>query len=225
MAAPVFDASALSSVVSTQTNTLPISWSHTVGAGANNCGVVAVVNTNGGAGSFAPTGTPTASIGATSLTYLGSVLFNNAASLGFVAVWAGLLVPAGAQTVSTSVACAGQSTGNAYGVSCTYTGVGSVGTLQTAFGSSTSPSVSVPSATGDLVWGLIGHWYVDTLSGFSLTSRRSASNPVLNAGDGAGSASVAVSATLSAAREWGAVGLDIRPAGAATPTNQFFSDF
>lgn len=222
MAAPVFDAAAISAIVSLQTNTFPISWSHTVGAGANNCGIVAVVNANANARSFVPTGTPTASIGATSLTYLGTVSFNNNGNLGWTVVWAGLAVPTGSQTVSTSITDIGQQNLQGYGASFTYTGAGGLGGLQTAFGVNASPSLSVPSAPGNLVWGLVGDWNADTLSAFSLTSRQSQTvqDPVFVGGDGAGSSSVTVSATVNTAREWGVVGLNIFPF-VATPAASF----
>lgn len=214
MAAPVFDSTAISAGVSTQANTLPISWTHaSIGAGANNGALVAVVDTNNGASSFVPTGTPTADIGGTALSYLGSVLIGNQAVRGFIAVWGGLLVPAGTQTVTTSIASSGQTNGTAYGESFIYTGVGGFGTLHTAFATSSTPSVAVPSAAGDLVWGLLANWFTDTFSSFSLTSRQShtGSAPLLIAGDGAGASSVTVSATQSSSREWGAVGVDIKP--------------
>ena len=229
MAAPVFDTWVGSTSISAQTDTLPLSWSHTVGVGSDNCMIVAVVNSNNGtSNAFLPTGTPTASVGATPLTWLGYMQMGNPTYMGFIGVWAALNVPTGAQTISLSISCPGLSNGTAYGVSATYTGVGSFGNLQTTFGSTATPSVSVASETGNLVWGISGHWWNDALSGFSLTSRQyqSGTLPYFIGGDGAGASSVAVSATQANAREWAAVGLDLRPVGWVPPPivpGSFFS--
>jgi hypothetical protein len=222
--AVAFDAQAMSVVNSTEANTLTTSHSHTAASGAS--GIVAVVNSNNGSnGGFTPTGTPTASFGATSMTWLGHVTMGASTNnYGFIAVWSALTVPSGAQTVSTSIASAGNTNGNAYGVSFTYTGVGSIGTLQTNRNVSAAPSLSVTSAVGSLVWGLIGNWWSDSLTSFSLTSRRyqNAGTPYFIGGDAAGATSVTVSATQGATREWAVTGLDIQPP-VATDTKQFFA--
>jgi hypothetical protein len=218
MAAPVFDASAVSALVSGQVNTLPIAWNHTVGAGANN-GCIVIVNdgNNGANGSFTPTGTPTCTVGATSLTYLGHQVQGSGVNLGFVAVWAGLLVPTGSQTVTTSISSPTNTNGNAWGASFTYTGVGAFGALQQAGFSSASPSLAVPSAVGNLVWGMLGMWWNDGFTGFSLTSRQNQpSLPAFIAGDAAGASSVTVSAGATNSRETAVVGLDIQPVGGSS---------
>jgi hypothetical protein len=221
----VFDAQAMSAVNSGETNTLTTSHSHTAASDAS--GIVAVVNSNNGSnGGFTPTGTPTASFGATSMTYLGAVTMGASTNnYGFIAVWSSLSVPSGSQTIATSIASSGNTNGNAYGVSFTYTGVGSIGTLQSSRNVTAAPSLSVTSATGNLVWGLIGNWWSDTLTSFSLTSRRyqNAGTPYFISGDAAGATSVTVSATQGATREWAAAGLDLLPA--TTNTGQFFAMF
>jgi len=222
----VFDTSTKSSNVTSQANTLPISWSHTVGAGSDRAAVVAVVNGNGGSnGGFTPTGTPTCTVGGVSMTWLGHVTMD-AVNKGFIAVWAGLGPPTGSQTVATSIACAGQTNNTAYGVAFTYTGVGSISAITTAQGTSSSPSVSVASAAGKTVWGALGNWWNDTFSSFTLTARQTntAGMPYFISGDGAGASPKVVSATQSNSREWAAVGLALTEA-IPVDTKQFFAMF
>lgn len=227
MAAPVYDNSATSSASGGVSNTLTQSWTQDVGAGANNCGIIAVTCTNSGSAQGVVTGTPTASIGGTSLPYLGTVLYNNLAIGGFTAVFGTLGVPTGlGKTVTYSITDSGQNFGNAFGTSYTYTGVSSIGALQTAFGSAGLASVAVPSATGHLVWGALANYQGGVYTGFTLTQRQGqgAAAPAFVAGDGAGASSVTVSGT-STAGAFGAVGLDLLPVTVTTPTNLFFLNF
>lgn len=213
--APLFDASAASGASGLQTGTLSQSWSHDVGAGANNLGIISVECSNTGAATGVPgSPTPTASIGGTGLTYLGSVLMNNVAIGGFIAVFAALGMPAGlGKTATYSITHAGQNFGNAFGTSFTYTGVASIGALQTAFGGGGLASVTVASAVGRLVWGALAQYQAGAYSGFTLSTRQSngGSAPGYVVGDGAGSASVVVSGT-STSGAFAAAGFDILPA-------------
>jgi hypothetical protein len=213
LAAPVFDATAISSASGTVTNTLALSWSHTVGSGANNCGIIAVIGTNNGSSAFVPTGTPTASIGGTSLTYLGSVLLGNVNIAGFIAVWAVKNVPTGSQTAAISMTDTGQGLANAYGVSFTYSAVTSIGTLQTTFNTNgtTQTPLSVPSAAEHLVWGLVADYLNGTYTSPTFMSRQyqSAAAPIFIAGDTAGASSVSVGATQFQTLAGAVVGLDL----------------
>lgn len=215
--APLFDASAVSGASGLQTNTLTQSWSHDVGSGANNCGLIGVICSNTGAATGVPTGTPTASIGAKSLPYLGSVLMNNLAIGGFIAVFAALGLSSGlGQTATYSITDSGTNFGNAFGTSYTYTGVGGIGTLQTAFGSAGLASVTVTSAIGRLVWGALAQYQAGAYSGFTLTQRQAngGSAPGYISGDGAGASSVTVSGT-STSGAFAAAGIELLPAAAA----------
>jgi hypothetical protein len=222
MAAPVFDAFAISAqsggIVSPASITE--SWSHAVGAGANNCGIVACVESNGGAGGFVPTGSPTASIGGTSLSYLGYELLDVTVG-GFIAVWAFKNVPVGpTQTVNMNVPNGSNNASNAFGVSFTYLGVGGIGALQSALGSSSANGVTVPSALGHTVWGLLANYSGGTYASPSFNQRMSnvAAAPFCVAGDQAGAGSVNFNATQAAAFPWGAVALDLLPVP-VTPRN------
>jgi hypothetical protein len=223
---PAFDNSVVTAQSGGLSNTYSPSWSHTVGSGANNCGIVAAFVSNGGSVAFVPTGTPTASIGSKSLTYLGSVLMGNTAIGGFIAVWAGLNVPTGSQTVTFSISDSGQNLANGYGASFTYTGVGGIGALQTAFSSTSTNSVTVPSAASDLVWGAIANYQTGTYSSpsFAVRQTQNGNVPYFVAGDQAGASSVNFTATQSSTFASAAVGLDLRPVS-STPTNQFFVMF
>lgn len=211
---PVYDNSASSSASGAQTGTLAQSWSQDVAVGANNCGVVAAICSNNGSGTFVPAGSPTASMGGAALEYKGSVLLGNTNIGGFIAVWSGLLIPTGlAKAVNYSITNAGLNLANAFGLSFTYLGVGSVGPLLTAFDTAAADSVTVPSALDRLVWGLCAHYQSGAYSGdFTLTSRQNqgASVPAFIAGDGGGSASKVVSCAKSGAFAGAAVGLDLR---------------
>lgn len=215
--APLFDASALSVASGLQSNTLTQSWTHTAGAGANNCGIICVHATNSGSGTFVPNGTPTANIGGVSLTYLGSVLQGGTNIAGWIEMFAGLNVPTGAQTATYTSVHSGNNVASAFGTSHTYTGVGSFGTLQTAQAVSAAPSVTVPSAAGHTVFGAMSNYQTMTYSSPSFTQRQTntAASPYFTAGDMAGVASAVFSATQSGSLHWAAVGLDLLPAAAA----------
>lgn len=222
MAAPVFDAVAISTASGLQTSTITQSWTHVVGAGANNVGIIAVEATNNGSGGFVPTGTPTAAIGSSSLTYLGSILMGNTAIAGWIEVFAALGVPTGSQTATYTSVHSGQNLGGAFGTSYTYTGVSSFGSLQTNQGVSTADTVTVTSAVGHLVWGSLANYQTGTYSSLSFTARltNTAANPFFVAGDMAGASSVNVSGTESGSFHWAAVGLDLLPVPAvASPGN------
>lgn len=229
MAAPVFDATAVSAASGfNSSGTVALSWSHTVGGGANNYGIVACVIGNGGAANFNPNSS-TVTIGASTLTLLASgILMGGSVVAGVLCVWGAAGVPTGSQTVNMSVTTSPtQNVSNLYGTSFTYTGVGSVGTVQSATGQFGSNAVTVPSATGDLVWGLVGNYQTGTYSSPSYTQRQSIATgggPFFAAGDQAGAASVNFNATQSSTFHWAAVGLDLLPVSApAVPTNAFFS--
>lgn len=215
MAAPTYDNSTQSTASGSQTTTLPFSFSHTTGAGANNGAIVAVVDTENGSGGFTPTGTPTCDIGGTALTYKGSITMGNVVAAGFITVWSGLLVPSGAQTVTASInGGSGQNVGNAFCIAFTYLGVGGFGSLQTAQGISSVPSLSATSAVGDLLWGIISNYGGASYSSPSLAQRigQNASAPTYTAGDGAGASSVTVNATQAGGFHWAVAALDIQPA-------------
>lgn len=230
-----FDAVAVSSQYSygggTGTSPVTMSTGITVGSGGNNYAFVDIIVTNEGNGGVITPASATASVtlGGVTLTSLGYALVNNLASAGFIWRFGGSGVATGSQTASATI-----TQGTAiliYGCLqvTTYTGVGSVGSLQTAYGSTATPGVAISSATGHTVCAVIsGYDVASTFSALTVTQRKvQSTNPPFIAGDGAGSSSVTVSATQSnGAYPWAAVGIDMIPAGGgAAPTNQFFSMF
>jgi hypothetical protein len=136
---------------------------------------------------------------------------NNTANAGFIWLFGAPNIPSGSQTINAVLTDTGQQFAFGYLLSATYTGVGSVGALQTAHGSSTSPSVAVSSALNHAVFGIIANYQNPAYSSFSLTQRKyqSVNDPTFIAGDTAGASSVTVSAAQSSALPWAAVGIDL----------------
>jgi len=118
----------------------------------------------------------------------------------------------GTNTVSMDFTESGKTFGPGWGASFTYNNVVSVGALQTAYGDSTAATVSVPSASGNLVWGAVLNGSGTALTGFSLTERQqntvTGDYAMFEAGDTVGASSVAVSATNSN-YYWAAAGLNL----------------
>jgi hypothetical protein len=217
LGSPIFDASGVSSASGLQTTTLAESWSHPGGTGPNNCGIVTVTETNNGSASGVPTGTPTCTWGGQSIPYLGSILLGNIAIGGFIAVFAALNVPQGAQTINTSIVDSGQNFGNAFGESYTYFNVGAIGALQTAFGTNGVTSlnaITVPSGPGHTVWGICSNYVSGSYTSLSFTSRQSqgASAPAFASGDQPGSSNVNFNATAGGPQAWAVAALDLLPA-------------
>lgn len=229
MAAPVYDNSVVSSIMIGTNPTTTGSVGITVGGGANNYTFIDIIATNGGSQHWVPgSATFTITCGGVTFASLGSVLIGNVDVAGFIWRFGAANVPSGAQTANVSLTEVGQQFGQAWILVSTYTGVGSVGALQTSFGVSASPALSVPSATGNLVSAVIADYASGLLTSFSLTQRQYVTSnvPIFIAGDGAGSASVSVTASNSAGAHWAVLGNDMQPVGApAVPTNAFFSMF
>jgi hypothetical protein len=221
-AVPTYDNSASSSYQSGTGSGTAVTWSHTVAAGAYAIIVVFVPYASmSGPGSGT---TAVVKMGTVTLSSLGSVFINNAAE-GWAWVFGGYTSGSGAQTASVKLTESGQ-TFTGYGASFTYNNVSSVGILQTAYGgSATTQSVSVPSASTNLVWGAIQIGTSGaTLAGFSAFSLNQRQEQDSNttwgesfiAGDIAGSSSVSVSVNTSSSFDWAAVGLSLN--GLAGPT-------
>jgi hypothetical protein len=207
---PVFDANSMSALVTGATGTYSDSWSHPAGPAA--MAIVAVPVTNNGSGGFVVTGTPTCTVGGTSLTYKGVQLMGNTVAAGWVAVFAGAIPSSGsARTVSVSVADAGQAFAEGYGTCDTYTGVNTIGTLQVAQGISSAAALSVSSATNNLIWCMVANYSSGTWSSLSFTSRRvqATSAPFFSSGDQAGGATVNLAATESSTFHWAVVALEM----------------
>lgn len=208
---PSHDNSAISATQSGLASGTPFTWTQMVSVGSY--GLIAV--TNGGASTLAAAAV--VKIGSATLTDLGSVYINNASGNGYIRVFGGPTIGGGVQTCSVQLTEAGKTFGG-QALSTTIIDVASVGALQTAFGNSASPSVSVTSAAGRLVWGALAK--TGALAGFAsfnLYTRQAAlAVPWGIAGDAPGASSVAVSGTI-ASNPWAAVGLDLTPLNASTP--------
>lgn len=206
--APVYDNSAISAAQSGTPAGTAFTFTETVAAGSY--AVVAVY------GALECGGLPasnTVKVGGVTLASKGNVsIDNNPSGSGWIWVYGGDISSAGSGSKTVSVTPSAD-LGFFYGyASChTYTGVTSVGSLQTAFGNSTSPSRSVTSASGDRVWGSIATALPgNSFSAFSLTQRKlqTSSDPSAISGDTTGSATVTVSATISS-DAWAAAGINL----------------
>jgi hypothetical protein len=165
-------------------------------------------------GNMHTTATAAVTFGGVTLSSLGSVYNNNTTGSGFLWVFGGAGIPSGTQTVSVEFTQSGGSwTG--YISSFTYLNVAAVGSLQTAFGDSAGPAVSVtpPSASPGLLWGANSYNGWQPLNSFSLTNRQSVINnnntPDYVAGDIGVSGTTAINITSGwpASNPWAAAGL------------------
>jgi hypothetical protein len=203
---PLYDNSGQSTRQSALASGTPFTWTQPVTSATY--AVVGILGTTTVTMDLAATAVVT--FGGATLSSLGSVYLNNQTTSGWIMVYGGYTTGSGTQTASVTLTESGKAfTG--FGTSATYLNVSSVGTLQTAFGSSAAPSVTVPSATNDLVWGLLWTGALFTFTSPSFTSRQtsSASAGSFIEGDTAGAASVTISATASGSALWAAAGLNL----------------
>ena len=189
-----------------------VTYSHTIGAGAN-CVIV-------GAGVLATAAaTFTAKVGTTSMTQVGAFLFETASNDGYVVLFKLLNPPTGAQTMTFAV-----SGGTDYIAvnSVSYANVGSVGaTATTNSGTSTSASLTVSAAPNDMVVQVFAanNSGVPALSfsAYNQTSRYNVTgvnsvNIGTLMGDAPGASSVSFTSTVSTSSTWGAIGVPLLPA-------------
>lgn len=213
---PRYDHSARSASQTSVASGTPFTWSS--GAGTAGAYGLAVVTAGSNASNFIPgTATPAVTWGGTAMTSLGYVALNNNTNSGWAWVFTlpsilagGAGIPGGAQTLSVTLTQAGH-TFSGWGTCYSYKNVTGIGTLQTAFGSSTAPSVAVtPAKSSDIVWGGLCT-FNQTPSGFSLPNLRqnSGGNGIFYVGDEQGSSPVTISGTITSGA-WAAFGLDMQ---------------
>jgi len=188
----------------TGTTTGP-SWSHTIGAAAN--AIVAFVQP------FIANSSPTitAKVGTTSMSQLG-VISNYESGSGFftsVYVFGLLNPPTGAQTIAVTASNSASTSAN----SLSFTNVASFGTPTTASGASGNPSMTVSSASGQVIAQAFGG-YTTNFTAYNQTQEYNAafvSSHNLSAvmGYAAGASSVTFSATGS--QPWGGIALPLNP--------------
>jgi hypothetical protein len=203
----IYDNSSISAQQAALPSGTAFTWSLGVGSGSP-YGIIAVYSeTISGMDASA---TAVISLGGVALSSLGYVATSD--STGLLWLFGANSIPAGTQTASVKFTEAGN-TFSGWAAAFTYKGVASVGALQTASGSSTTPSVSVPSAIGNMVWGGYFIHGTNAVSGFTLTPRQVTGDSfaVLGAGDAVGASSVTVGVTLSGAESWAVAGLNLIP--------------
>lgn len=187
----------------------PISWTHICGASAT----MLLVGVSYDDFTFS-----TVTLGATyngvAMTSLGAVNSNNNTA-GFIQVFY-LLNPTPGSNSVVVTRTAGSVAGM-LGGSQSYTGSSGAPTVTTAFGNTTTPTVTVTSAAGDMAAAFMCDGQGFTAANQTLRYRRN-DNTVTASGniqgeDAAGAASVTLTGTTATADWWGAIGVNI-PAGA-----------
>jgi hypothetical protein len=119
-------------------------------------------------------------------------------------------IPGGAQTISATLTQSGKIL-TGWGTSISYQNCSGIGSLVTAFGSSTSPSVTVtPASASDIVLGGL-YTFNQAISLFSLPNLRQSAggNGIFDVGDEQGSSPVTISGTVTSV-PWAAFGLDVQ---------------
>lgn len=211
---PSYDNSATSTYQTTVASGTAFTWTQT--ATGSPYAIVAIYsNDYSGAGSMVNTAASVVSFGGTGLSSLGSIGFDNNPGLaGWVWVFGGPVSAGASQTVSVKLTQAGD-TFTGYGASYTYNGVISVGSLKSGYGTSTAPTLAVPSAVNHLVWASIGEIQTvgaPTFTGWGLASRQTqgTTGTLIGyiGGDAAGAATV-TAASSSSCPYWAVVGLDL----------------
>jgi len=212
--AVAFDAVGPSSAGTSSTTTAALTWTHVCGASATLLLVgVAMGNDSGSDASTLLSAT----YNGVAMTSLGKVHSNNQTA-GYVELF-GLLNPAtGSHTVSVAMTggFSGTDTRSAGSVSYTGTSTSSLPTATTAYGSGATPSVTVSSATGNMVASAqcCGAGFTgasDTLRYRKNSNTNSAAGNV-QFNDAAGSSSVTITGT-EPGDWWGIVGVNIAAAG------------
>lgn len=188
------------------------SYAHTPGASDNYVVLGLSVATNVG-GSYTSY-TRTVTYGGVAMTSLGAIDKNNSTS-GWVELFGVAITPgAGAKTVSVTVTNNFINEVRANTVS--YSGVVSVGTAATAFGSSSVGAISnVASASGHMVVNAIAFNSTGSPSftSYTQTSRYNSASGAypLEIGDAAGASTVSFSSNFSNSGVWGAIAVDLSP--------------
>lgn len=194
------------------------SESHTAAAGAT---VLVFTNTaaSGSVGSYS-SHTRTVTYGSTTLTSVGAVNANNQ-TFGWTEAYIGIGVGTGtAQTISWTTTGGSGTFLSAAMNSVAYRSVGSIGTVVTNFGGSTTPSSgAVAAATSNTVVTAFGSGGPSSFSitSFSGTSRyNTAGNSgsyfaPLAFGDTPGASSVTTTGTMSANFYWGSIAVPLIP--------------
>lgn len=173
-----------------------ISWSHTIGAGAK---AILVGLTGAGA-------SPTAKVGATSMTSLATILVATGIR---ISVFGLLNPPTGAQTITIT------SPGNTSGAnSVSYSNVVGFGTGVTASGTGTSASQTVSSAPGQMVFQMFGSDAPSLGEQFTAYNRTQRWNDEVNEfpvviGDAVGAASINFTATATGAAHWAGIAVPL----------------
>ena len=182
-----------------------LSWSHTVAAGSDRCLVIG----------YSDYGWIT---NATNVTYNAvaatSVSTATNGNGPVASLWRLVAPDTGANTVSMDVTSQVTSSGGAV----SYTGVDQTtpfGTAATATGASTTPSVVVSSASGELVVDALSSGGNTPTAGAGQTSRIALAN-FFGMSEEAGAASVTMSWTTDTSNEWAIVGAPLKAAAAGS---------
>jgi hypothetical protein len=130
---------------------------------------------------------------------------------GHLAVFKIDSAPSGSKTISVS--CTGTVTGN-YATFISYSGVGSIGSLQSTTGATTSMSHATTSATDNMVAQSFFSPLASSITSYSKTQRGKPANTFI-VGDSVGAPTVTFTATTNSA-SWQSIGVDLASAGTTT---------
>jgi hypothetical protein len=192
--------------------TINVTWTHAVFEGASLYLAFAVGQ--GGTTGVYTAHTRTVTCDGQAMTFKTAYHLNNSNTLGWVELWEIKNLPAGAKTLSVTVAKTGATYTNLKGNSVSYTGTSSSAVIAPTGGTTnatTMPHTLTGEATSYLLRSCITEDSV--LSGLSNNSRYldAGEAPSLGMHDVTGSASTAFAATRTQGVDWASVGLEIQP--------------
>jgi hypothetical protein len=154
----------------------------------------------------------TATVGSTSMVAVGTPI--NIGVFPDTYCWVFKLQnpPQGSQTITANIGASNANAAN----SVSYKGVATVGRPVTASGHSNSPTVSTPSAAGQMVFNLITNNMTDAaFASYNQTQRSyshvSGQSPPTLIGDAPGAPTVTFTATNSSSQDWAAVAVPLIP--------------
>lgn len=182
-----------------------LSWSHTTGNDAN-CLIVLMACTRSTGVTEAGV-TRSVTYGGVALTHLGAI--NRGDGDGFADAWGLLNPPTGANTISVGATGSVVSNSHWRAAALSYKNVAAIAPTVTAAGTSTTPSVTVSSATPAMVVAMVQSNASSVSSPTQTLRFNNNTAPRLHVQDAPGAESVTVAAVQSSATWWAAIGVNL----------------
>jgi hypothetical protein len=205
------------------TTTSPATWSHTLTSGDTGLLVAFGIDNTPDSG-FTITGV---TAGGVAMTQVGGKVESGTGGGGFITVWQLLNPPTGTITISVSwTGIAFTNGGHPNGGSIAFTGAGAFSAPVTANGSSTIPSVAVPTASTSgmaAAFAVCGSAFISATA--PLTSRYLGGAGGQGAGWMAGGTAPGTGSSVTAAWSsnsdwWAVIGVEVQPAAAGGPVSR-----